>query len=167
MLRAVAARAVCAAGLHPSLGLHHHNRYDAFCLADDVMEPFRPLVDEAVFALAGELGKDAELAPEVKRRLIGALLEPVELDGEKRSIFDAMARLCASSASPTASLAKWSSTLGKTAKAPSPNPSNSSFFNASEWVKPLQIQGSEGVSSVTERRLSVNHSYVPRALQPA
>lgn len=42
VLRAAVARALCGAGLHPSLGLHHHNRYDPFCLADDFMEPFRP-----------------------------------------------------------------------------------------------------------------------------
>jgi CRISP-associated protein Cas1 len=44
VLRAAVARALCAAGLHPSIGLQHRNRYDAFCLAADVMEPFRPLV---------------------------------------------------------------------------------------------------------------------------
>ena len=48
VLRAIVARAIFAAGLHPSLGIHHHNRYDAFCLADDLMEPFRPTVDHAV-----------------------------------------------------------------------------------------------------------------------
>ena len=42
VLRAIIARAICAAGFHPSLGIHHHNRYNAFCLADDLMEPFRP-----------------------------------------------------------------------------------------------------------------------------
>ncbi|MCL2660426.1 MAG: type II CRISPR-associated endonuclease Cas1, partial [Acidobacteriaceae bacterium] len=45
VLRAAVARALCAAGLHPSIGLRHKNRYDAFCLAADVMEPFRPAVD--------------------------------------------------------------------------------------------------------------------------
>jgi len=39
VLRAVVARAICGAGLHPSLGIHHHHRYDAYCLADDLMEP--------------------------------------------------------------------------------------------------------------------------------
>ncbi|MEA3365483.1 MAG: type II CRISPR-associated endonuclease Cas1, partial [Candidatus Hydrogenedentes bacterium] len=50
VLRAIVARAACATGLHPSLGIHHHNRYDAFALADDLMEPFRPIVDRAVVA---------------------------------------------------------------------------------------------------------------------
>ena len=48
VLRALVCRAVCGAGLHPALGLHHHNRYNAFPLADDLMEPFRPVVDGAV-----------------------------------------------------------------------------------------------------------------------
>jgi CRISPR-associated protein Cas1 len=51
VLRAIVARALCAAGLHPSLGVHHHNRYDTFCLADDLMEPFRPLVDRVAARL--------------------------------------------------------------------------------------------------------------------
>jgi CRISPR-associated protein Cas1 len=48
VLRAAIARAVVAAGLLPSLGLHHHNRSNAFCLADDLIEPLRPLVDDRV-----------------------------------------------------------------------------------------------------------------------
>lgn len=51
ILRATVARQLCAAGLHPSLGLHHHNRFNPFCLADDLMEPFRPVVDSAVITL--------------------------------------------------------------------------------------------------------------------
>jgi len=49
VLRAAVARAVCAAGLPPYLGLNHHNRYNAFCLADDLIEPCRPLVDCGIF----------------------------------------------------------------------------------------------------------------------
>ncbi|WP_138379574.1 type II CRISPR-associated endonuclease Cas1 [Luteithermobacter gelatinilyticus] len=45
VLRAMAARAITATGLHPSIGLHHHNKYNAMALVDDLMEPFRPLVD--------------------------------------------------------------------------------------------------------------------------
>jgi len=56
VLRSATARAVVAAGLHPSIGLHHSNRGNAFALADDLMEPFRPLVDCAVRGLAGGNG---------------------------------------------------------------------------------------------------------------
>ena len=51
IVRASATRQLCAAGLHPSLGLHHHNRFNAFCLADDLMEPFRASVDRVVLRL--------------------------------------------------------------------------------------------------------------------
>ena len=43
ILRAVIARALVGAGLLPTLGIHHHNRYNAYCLADDIMEPYRPI----------------------------------------------------------------------------------------------------------------------------
>lgn len=49
ILRAVVARALVASGLLPTLGIHHHNRYNAYCLADDIMEPYRPYVDKVVF----------------------------------------------------------------------------------------------------------------------
>ena len=71
VLRAATARAVAAAGLHPSLGIHHHNRYDAMCLVDDLMEPFRPAVDYAVVRLI-ESGC-AEVSPEAKRALVAVL----------------------------------------------------------------------------------------------
>lgn len=51
ILRAVIARALVSSGLLPTLGIHHHNRYNAYCLADDIMEPYRPYVDELVFHL--------------------------------------------------------------------------------------------------------------------
>jgi CRISPR-associated protein Cas1 len=49
ILRAATARAISGAGLLPTLGIHHHNRYNAFCLADDLMEPYRPWVDYLVW----------------------------------------------------------------------------------------------------------------------
>jgi CRISP-associated protein Cas1 len=51
ILRATVARALVASGLLPTLGLHHHNRYNAYCLADDVMEPYRPYVDILVLEM--------------------------------------------------------------------------------------------------------------------
>ena len=50
VIRAAMARSVVAAGLLPSYGLHHHNNLNAFCLVDDLMEPYRPLVDQLIFA---------------------------------------------------------------------------------------------------------------------
>ena len=71
VLRAATARAVVAAGLHPSLGVHHQNRYDAMCLADDLMEPFCPAVDYVVAGLM-ESGC-ADVTSDAKRVLAGVL----------------------------------------------------------------------------------------------
>ncbi len=54
IIRAMIARGVCGAGLHPSLGLFHQNQYNALCLADDLMEPFRPWIDSIVYQLSTE-----------------------------------------------------------------------------------------------------------------
>ncbi|MBI3129499.1 MAG: type II CRISPR-associated endonuclease Cas1 [Candidatus Tectomicrobia bacterium] len=96
VLRAIVARAICGAGLHPSFGLHHHNRYDAFRLADDLMEPFRPVVDRAVARNCEEEGADAPLDKEAKKALIGALTGRFEAEGESRTLFDIAARMAAS-----------------------------------------------------------------------
>jgi CRISPR-associated protein Cas1 len=71
VLRAAAARAVVAAGLHPSLSLHHKSKGDALRLADDLMEPFRPAVDLIARELHG--GEESGLAPLTKRRLAAVL----------------------------------------------------------------------------------------------
>jgi CRISP-associated protein Cas1 len=92
ILRAVTARALCAAGLHPSLGIHHHNRYDTFCLADDLMEPFRPIVDRVVAELREQTEGDLELDRETKRTLLEALLARFAAEGESRTLFDWVSR---------------------------------------------------------------------------
>lgn len=71
ILRAATARALVSAGLTPSLGIFHHNRSNAFPLADDLMEPYRPFVDEIVYHLCEE-GK-FELNKETKAELLGIL----------------------------------------------------------------------------------------------
>ena len=78
IVRASVARQLCAAGLHPSLGLHHHNRFNAFCLADDLMEPFRPFVDRAVLGLWRE-GRD-EVADDTKHAVAGVMAEEAKTD---------------------------------------------------------------------------------------
>ena len=67
VLRAATARAVVAAGLHPTIGVHHHNRSNAFALADDLMEPFRPLVDATAHNIARTNGHT--VTPEAKQAL--------------------------------------------------------------------------------------------------
>lgn len=97
VLRGITARAICAAGLHPSLGVHHHNRYNPFCLADDLMEPFRPVVDRAVFDVAVKEGPNVPLDRTTKTVLIKVLNDGrFNLDGENRTIFDVMARMASS-----------------------------------------------------------------------
>ncbi|MFH1515802.1 MAG: type II CRISPR-associated endonuclease Cas1 [bacterium] len=96
VLRAIVARGICAAGLHPSLGIHHHNRYDAFCLASDLMEPLRPSVDRVVVKIVDEFGADAPMDKEVKGALMSAFLERYELDGESRTLFDIAAKTASS-----------------------------------------------------------------------
>ena len=60
ILRAIVARALVSSGMLPTLGIHHHNRYNAYCLADDIMEPYRPYVDEYVFQLIQKHGLPSE-----------------------------------------------------------------------------------------------------------
>lgn len=84
ILRAVVARGLVASGLLPTLGIHHHNRYNAYCLADDIMEPYRPYVDELVFNIVQEYGHDLELTKELKEKLLSIPVLDVCI-GNKRS----------------------------------------------------------------------------------
>lgn len=94
--RAIIARAVCAAGLHPSFGLHHHNRYDAFALADDLMEPFRCLTDRAVVSRWCVREPKTPFDRQDKTCLLEALLGKFDLGGERRTVFDIAARMAIS-----------------------------------------------------------------------
>ncbi|HEX4000527.1 MAG TPA: type II CRISPR-associated endonuclease Cas1 [Pirellulales bacterium] len=96
VLRAIAARAACAAGLHPSLGVHHRNRYNPFCLADDIMEPFRPAIDTIVAQMVEERGTDAPLAYDSRRRLLDAVCGHWRVNEESRSLFEANEMLASS-----------------------------------------------------------------------
>lgn len=71
ILRAIIARALVGSGLLPTLGIHHHNRYNAYCLADDIMEPYRPYVDELVYEIIMKYGVPEEGIPaDIKRELL-------------------------------------------------------------------------------------------------
>lgn len=96
VLRAMTARAVCAAGLHPSVGLHHHNRYSQFTLADDLMEPFRVVVDRAAVSIRKTWGVDAPLDKIVKAELLANLGARFVLGGEERSLFEILMRTATS-----------------------------------------------------------------------
>ena len=94
VVRAAVARAICGAGLHPTLGLHHHNQYNAFCLADDLLEPLRPLVDRKVKELWAT-GTD-EINRLSKTELLSLLTEEVETAGQKGPLMVALERTTAS-----------------------------------------------------------------------
>ena len=83
ILRAVVARALVSSGLLPTLGIHHHNRYNAYCLADDIMEPYRPYVDKVVFGILNE-DPEAEITTTTKIKLLNVPVIEV-LIGSKRS----------------------------------------------------------------------------------
>lgn len=95
VLRAATARAICAAGLHPSFGLHHANKLNPFLLADDLMEPFRPVIDRTVWRLSRE-ESDVPLHQESKRALIAAVTARYVVEGENRTLFDFLLRLAQS-----------------------------------------------------------------------
>lgn len=96
VLRSIVARAICASGLHPSLGVHHHNRYSAFCLADDLMEPYRPIIDGAVVEVTGVFGADHPVDKTTKAALLEVLLGRVDFSGDSRTLFDAATRTASS-----------------------------------------------------------------------
>ena len=72
VVRAATARAITAAGLHPSIGVHHRSALDTMRLADDLMEPFRPLIDARVRAIA-ESDEDLDVVPRTKKMLVSVL----------------------------------------------------------------------------------------------
>jgi CRISPR-associated protein Cas1 len=96
VLRAIVARAICAAGLHPALGLHHHNRYDTFTLASDLMEPLRPLVDRAIVRYAGSAAPDAPFDRTAKTHLLTALTGRLTIGDEERTLFDVATTMASS-----------------------------------------------------------------------
>lgn len=96
ILRAVVARALVTSGLLPTLGIHHHNRYNAYCLADDIMEPYRPYVDELVFNLTQEYGKDVELTKDIKARLLTVPTLEVVIGGKRSPLMVAVGQTTSS-----------------------------------------------------------------------
>ncbi len=83
LLRAIIARSLVGSGLLPTLGIHHHNRYNAYCLADDIMEPYRPYVDKLVIDILRE-GYDGTLTTEIKTKLLSIATIEVVIN-DKRS----------------------------------------------------------------------------------
>lgn len=83
IVRAMMARALVGAGLLPTLGIHHHSRYDAYCLADDIMEPYRPFVDMKVMEMWKKGGITSDISSDQKRELLGVTTMDVYISGHR------------------------------------------------------------------------------------
>ena len=95
ILRAAAARALVSSGLYCAIGIHHRNRYNAFALADDFMEPYRPFVDEVVVRLV-ESGSAGDVDKNAKRALLGVLISDVFFPDNKRPLMNGLSLSSAS-----------------------------------------------------------------------
>lgn len=96
ILRAIIARALVSSGLLPTLGIHHHNRYNAYCLADDIMEPYRPYVDAHVLVLLRQKGFQEELTQEDKAYLLQIPTLDVCVEGKRSPLLVAASLTTAS-----------------------------------------------------------------------
>lgn len=95
ILRAVIARALVGSGMLPTLGIHHHSRYNAYCLADDIMEPYRPFVDRLVVETMSECC-DVEVTTNIKRRLLTVPTLDVRIGGQRSPLMVAASQTTAS-----------------------------------------------------------------------
>lgn len=100
ILRAVVARSLVSSGLLPTLGIFHHNRYNAYCLADDIMEPYRPIIDKLIIQICNEISEyPSQLNTELKAKILQIPVLDTFIDGGRSPLMNAVA-------TTTASLAK-------------------------------------------------------------
>lgn len=96
ILRAVVARSLVSSGLLPTLGIHHHNRYNAYCLADDIMEPYRPYVDRLVYEITDHYGNENELSKDIKAELLSIPTLDVVINGKRSPLMVAVSQTTSS-----------------------------------------------------------------------
>ncbi len=96
ILRACVARGLVGSGLLPTLGIHHHNRYNAYCLADDIMEPYRPFVDDLVINIMQKYPDYTDLTQSIKTALLMIPSLDVMLDGKRSPLMIAVGQTTAS-----------------------------------------------------------------------
>lgn len=96
ILRAVVARNLVASGLLPTFGIHHHNRYNAYALADDIMEPYRPYVDRVVLEILDKHKTVENLTPEIKKELLQIPVLDVTIEGQRNPLMVGMQQTTAS-----------------------------------------------------------------------
>lgn len=95
VLRAAVARALSGSGLLCTLGIHHHNKYNAYCLADDIMEPFRPLVDMKVMEIIKNY-KEEDLTTAIKSELLSVLTDTVYFEETKSPLMVGLSKTASS-----------------------------------------------------------------------
>ena len=96
ILRAVVARALVGSGLLPTFGIHHHNKYNAYCLADDIMEPYRPFVDNLVLEIMESKEDFTELSKPIKAKLLGIPVLDVMINNQRSPLSNAVSQTTAS-----------------------------------------------------------------------
>ena len=96
IIRALVARALTGTGLHPTLGISHQNQYNPYCLADDIMEPYRPFVDLAILEYIPNRNQNPELSKEDKVELLNIPVRDTVIDGKKSPLMNATQRTAAS-----------------------------------------------------------------------
>jgi len=96
IVRALVARSLVGSGLLPTLGIFHRNQYNAYCLADDIMEPYRPFVDKVVCNIVSMNGRFLEMTPNMKKDLLSIPTMDVIIDGERSPLMNAVQRTTAS-----------------------------------------------------------------------
>lgn len=96
ILRAVVARALVSSGLLPTLGIFHHNRYNAYCLADDIMEPYRPFVDQLVMGMLPLWPESTEINTEMKKHLLQIPVLDILINGKRSPLMVGVSQTTAS-----------------------------------------------------------------------
>ncbi|WP_343702890.1 type II CRISPR-associated endonuclease Cas1 [Chitinophaga sp.] len=96
ILRAIVARGLVGSGLLPTLGIFHRNQYNAYCLADDIMEPYRPFVDKVVCDIIRANGRFLDLGLTLKKQLLSVPAMDVIIDGQKSPLMNAVQRTTSS-----------------------------------------------------------------------
>lgn len=99
IIRAMVARALVGSGLLPTLGIHHRNQYNAFCLADDIMEPYRPFADALVWEISQNDAPIFKMDSTIKKQLLSIPTLDVEINGEVSPMMVAISKTTASLAS--------------------------------------------------------------------
>jgi CRISPR-associated protein Cas1 len=80
ILRAITARSLVSSGLLPTLGIHHKNRYNSYCLADDIMEPYRPFADKLIVDIIRKYPQEETLTTQIKQEILKLPIIDVEIN---------------------------------------------------------------------------------------